>query len=350
MGVWTRSGVLLAAGMLAFCGLAFCGLAFCGLALFAGERVDLAGGGSAEVLTLNSPLLSVGAVPELGGKIISLRDAAGREYVSRSSKPYQPRKTTMSFGDTEFDGMDEIFPDMKGGGLAVGTASFPVPDHGWLFGRGWSVARLEANFLTLRADCAPAPVLFERTMLVTGDVLQLRYRVENHGEVPLPYLYAFHPLFSGGDGVRLVLPPGQNPPVVVSWSTKGFLGKNGTQTDWQTLLGGALEGGTYRAGSKRYYKYFVRGIGQAALAYPGGARIELEWPAQTLPYLALWCSEGGVGDLEHIAPEPTTTRFDSLSEAVRGGEARTLAAGAVDEWTIRLRVAASAGPLQTGMK
>lgn len=296
------------------------------------------------VITLQNEFMQVQILPELGGKIISLTDRAGREYLSRSSKPYQPRTPDMEFGDSEFDGIDELFPTLGACTLEHAGQGIPLPGHGLLFRRSWQtspvVVSATGKVVRMWVDCAPYPARFTRLLRLEEEVLSLEYEVENLSEHPLPYVYVLHPLLAGREGDRLTLEAGESPQAIISWSPKSFLGKRGEAVSWQDLLAGPLEGGAYRPGSGIYYKYFLHGMkqGVAHWGQPEKGAVTLEWPVDVLPYLAVWCSQSGVGELEHLAPEPTNTRYESLADALKHGEARHILPGKPERWTIRLRL------------
>jgi hypothetical protein len=67
----------------------------------------------------------------------------------------------------------------------------------------------------------------------------------------------------------------------------------------------------------------------------------MTWDTAALPHMALWCSEASpfVGDLAHLAPEPSTGATRKLSAAIADGTAASVPAHGERRWSIRLAFA-----------
>jgi hypothetical protein len=317
----------------------------CGGAMGSAGRVvarDLAIPGDADttMLVLSNRYLSVSFLPEIGGKIISIRDAGGREYVSRSTVPYVRRTFGMSYGETEFDGIDECFP-------SLGKCAYPagpwegteIVDHGELCTSAWE--HVPGDGVVLEARGVRLPYVFRRQATLEGRSLVLRYSVRNLSDHPMPYIYLFHPLLAGDTGCGLEIPPQAQ--ILIGPSKGGFLGQNGDVKSWSQLRderGRPFEEFQFASDSGRYYKYYTDGseTGRTALRYADGSGLGMTWSSEQLPYLAVWCSEGGVQGLHHLAPEPSVSQWDRLDEAYRGGQAAVIPPSGVSQWWIRLEL------------
>ncbi len=292
----------------------------------------------------DSQRLLVQMLPNLGGKITSVKDGNGREYLSRSPRPYRARNYGLKFAeDTEFDGLDECFPTVSPCVIPSGPfKGVEIPDHGELCQIPWEVTSEMAQH-SMEAQGVRLPYLFRRTILlnVIDTSVIFNYRVLNLGDQPIPYIYAFHPLFEGRDNMRLDIP--DETPVLVPFSSGDFLGKPGSVMRFGDLKDGAglpFKDNVFKKNSGRFWK-FVAGplkVGQTALHFKEGDGVALEWDRDVLPYLAVWCTEGGVMNLHHIGLEPTTGPDDDLSVAMNRGTARSLPARAAQTWSIRLRL------------
>lgn len=291
------------------------------------EEVALAGGGSAAVARIESGGIAVAMVPDLGGKLVSLRGPDGYEWLSRSTKPYRARAGLEKFGDAEFDGADEIFPTLE--------ACDGLPPHGEVWRLPWG--RREGPGLDFAAEGRLRSYRFERAIAIEGSAVVLSYTLENLGPGELRYFYLFHPLFSIAEPLRLELPAGQV--VRIVGSQHNFLGQPGTELPWETLGGEFFREATASMAAKRFWSLSLTPLQPSLrLRRPGGAALAMSWQAEAQPQLALWCTEASpfVGDLAHLAPEPCTGRVKRLSDAIADGSAARLAPGAVAHWRIRL--------------
>ncbi len=307
------------------------------------QVVALADGGTTPRLSLSNGEVAIAVLPALGGKIASLTGRNGREYLSRSDKPYRTRQPGTPFSDSEFDGIDECFP-------TVGACAYPaapwaglkIPDHGELWSQAWT--RSAGPGLTLEATGITLPYRMRRSITLQGPTVTLDYTVTNTGDAPLQYLYAFHALLVGNTGCGVAWAETQ--PIVLSYSREGFLGASGTTLAWSDLHGPGkpLGDGQFVRDSGRYYKYFASPLatGQATAFLTGymgphdQAILMMTWPIADLPHVAVWCSEGNVG--HHLGVEPTTAPVDTLAQAAAAGQARSIPAHGAVTWSITLSI------------
>lgn len=293
----------------------------------AAEEVALLPGGTAEVVRLEADGVAVAMIPALGGKLISITGPDGYEWLSRSPRPYRARAGLKTYGDTEFDGADEIFPSME--------ACDGIPPHGELWRLPWT--RVAGPGLTYALDGQVRPYRFQRSIAIDHGAIVLSYRIDNPGPEALPFFYLFHPLFSIAEPLELELPPAQ--PMRLNYSQHHFLGQAGSTVPWSALTATSFASATASRSALRFW-----GIGTVApalpakLRRPGGAALVLSWDSTVLPYLTLWCSEASpfVDNLAHLALEPCTSASNKLSDAIRDGVARVLPAGGHLAWQTRI--------------
>ena len=311
---------------------------------YAVDSVALEGGGATPRLRLDNGRIAIAVLPELGGKIVSLRRVDGREFLSRSDRPYRRRVQGQEYGETEFDGIDELFPSLGSCEIASGPwQGRRVPDHGELVTLPWQV--VEGPGIALEVASPVFPYVFRRTATLEDDTLVLDYAVTNTSIHPFAFTYTFHPLFAGEAGCRFDIPDAL--PMTVSWSKQSFLGARGEVKPWGDLpdgVGGRFRDSIFAPGSGRYYKLFSPRLseGRFRLVYADGGAMEMRWPAGILPHYAIWCSEGGVGSLHHIGLEPTTDTVETLVGAIADGVAPEIPAKGSRTWQIRLRLIPSA--------
>ena len=300
--------------------------------------LELTDGTTTPLLTLTNGQLSVQFVPALGGKIVSIKDAAGREYLSRSDRPYAPREYGMDFGKTEFDGIDECFPTM-------GACKYPfapwegaeMVDHGELFATAWKV--LEGPGVDMQCEGTRFGYVFRRRATLEGRTLTLRYTATNTSDAPLHYMYLFHPLFAADAGSGLVIPDAMR--IRISYNHQNFLAEHGTIKPWGELTdaeGQPFKNDQFRPHSERYYKYHSEKLDAAELLlrHADGAGVRMTWSKDVLPYFAVWTSEGSIGGLHHFAPEPSNASVDDLAAAAEIGQDNIIPPRGTAEWTIKM--------------
>ncbi|HCE46646.1 MAG TPA: hypothetical protein DET40_24120 [Lentisphaeria bacterium] len=305
------------------------------------SSAKLADGKETPCVILSNESLTVKFLPEIGGKIISIKDSSGNEYLDRGTKAYSGRFTEMTYNDTEFDGIDEVFPTMTECKMPAGEfKGAKLHPHGDLYRKKWTHS-LDNGTLSMETSGFELPYIFKRTAKLDKSSLVLDYTVTNNSKEPLPYIYTFHPIFSARTGSRLELPAEMN--VKVSYSMKGWLGKGGESRKLGEIKN---EDGTpflekmFTSSSGRYWKFFTEKLtkGEVILSHEGSSKLVMAWPADMFPYLAVWCSEGNVGGQNHIAPEPSVSMEESLEKAYAAGEARSIPAKGTEKWQIRISI------------
>jgi galactose mutarotase-like enzyme len=292
--------------------------------------------GAAEPKVLDNGIIHVEVRTDLGGKITSLKDSAGNERLSRSAKAYVERSEGMTYGDSEFDGIDEVFPNLSAETITLADGqTVELPDHGELWTQRWrTLPGREGIHLTV--DGRALHYRFERWLTVEDNTVKLDYRVYNTGTVAFPYAYAFHPLFALSDGMSIDVPADQ--PCASPYAKGGILGPANEVQPWSWMTERL---GPLATGNNRYWKVVVHDCPvPVTLRWPDGGSVVMEWTQEALPHAAIWCSEGGVADLQHLACEPSVIRHDRLSAGIADGTARTLAPDEVHTWTITLRLEA----------
>lgn len=293
------------------------------------EEVPLQGGGSAAVARLEAHGIAVAMIPELGGKLISLRGPDGHEWLSRSGRAYRSRAGLAGFGDGEFDGADEIFPTMD--------ACDDLPAHGEAWRLAWT--RCDGPGLSYALDGRLRPYRLVRSITIVPDGVVLDYTLENRGPGVLRYYYLFHPLLAIGEPLRMELPAGQT--VRITGSQHDFLGAR-RELPWSELEAGAFAAATADPAAKRYWSLnLAQAPSVVRLRRPGGSTLTMTWDRDVLPRMAVWGCEGSpfVGNLAHLGPEPCTGLTKKLSDAIADGSAASLEPGAVRHWRISLAFA-----------
>ena len=302
--------------------------------------------------------IEVALLPEVGGKIISLRSATGREWLWQTRRrPFRRLEYGAPFHDQDISGFDECFP-------GIGQGPYPatpwegtiIPDHGELWTLPWSTS-LDGDTLVLTIHGIRFPYQFEKRLTLEPGAATLRidYQLTNLSPFPLRYLWSAHPLFAVRPDMRVLLPEGVG--VRVDWSKGDRLGPFETAHPWPQ---GRLTDGTAvaldrlpAAGTGSADKLYTDRLpesaaaGWCALHDPATDEyLALRFDARRVPYIGIWLNMDGwplqPGDGEgpcyNAALEPCTGFPDLLDRAVTRDEAATLAAHAIERWTVRFEL------------
>ena len=315
-----------------------------------------------EALDVSNGLVGFSVVPELGGKLSSLRDLeGGREWLWTSQRmAYARHEYGASYvKHADVGGWDECFPTVAACDYPwAPRAGEPLPDHGEVWPRAWEhEARSNADgsvTLTGRTQGTLLEYSFERlvSLALGSRTLSLTYRVINDSPQELAFIWSAHPLFRLEAGLRLrfpeatrwnvyleapgtVLPPARP----FTWPFAAITAGGRWELD---PLPGPGAGVAFKAWSEPLAE------GWAELVSPTG-RLRLDFNPREVPQLGLWLNAGGwSGDggpaYANLALEPCIGAQDSLAEAVgRYGQFGRLAAGATREWGLNVTLTPTSG-------
>jgi galactose mutarotase-like enzyme len=283
-----------------------------------------------EVHSLTSGEASVSMVPELGGRIVSLRDRiTGREWLDGWA-PASKRRIWHPTDPADFAtgpgaGIDECLPTV----LPCRYGRKKLPDHGelWNTPAGFDENLATKGMLVSRWKLRTLPLAFERCISLRGHQVILDYRLENLADTPTPFLWAWHPLFSWkrGDEIRFAR------------SIKTCLTGDGKRLPWpEHETGCDLTRASFPKGSIPAAKVFIGPMEKCAaeIRAANGARLTLKWPSDLFPYAGIWITRGFWKGLHHWAIEPTNFPADHLSDIRMPSPATQLGAREIRQWNI----------------
>ncbi|MFC5529189.1 DUF4432 family protein [Cohnella yongneupensis] len=294
--------------------------------------------------TYNTSQVSVTIVPALGAKVVSLLNRrTGREWLWHSGKPLGNLGYGSVFSHGDESGWDEMFP-------GINVCAYPdepwreriIPDHGEVWSLEWN-AEATGQQLRCSVDGRQFQYTLDKVVSFTSeDTLRIDYELTNRSNSPFSFLWAAHPLFKASEGMRLRVPE-ELTQIEVSYSAQGRLGEFGTLQPWPKIPNtsidlSVIEPPKGRFAEKYYFKDKLK-RGWAELSDPAtGETVEFGFPAEQVPYLAVWANYGGYGGHYHIAIEPATGTMDDLAYAMSRGEAAIVAGGGQYRWYLELSV------------
>lgn len=271
---------------------------------------------------LRNKALECQVVPDLGGRIVSLRNLiTGREWMWSPNRERRLFRNALGddFASSTLTGWDECLP-------TIAPCSFKgrtLPDHGEVWNQAWTVERVEASSEALRMSIH-LPVsrfTFTRTLRLFEDGMGVEYALTNNGADAEEYIWAMHPLLRIEDDDRLELEAGLSSALA--------------NEPWLINL-------TFPEAQPACAKRFIRlPSGQARVGVVNDRttdQLRIEWDAAENDTLGLWLTRGGWHGYHHLALEPTNGGHDSLHEAARTGHCGLISPGTTKTWSVRIHL------------
>ncbi|PCJ58314.1 MAG: hypothetical protein COA79_13735 [Planctomycetota bacterium] len=296
------------------------------------EKID-----NFEVVTLKNDICQIKIVPELGMKIISLKnEKSSREWMWSAKNPNQifENDPLDPFELSPLIGADECLPTIDPceiNGVEMG-------DHGLVWSKKCDYSLNEKEIICT-ADLEQIKMKFKRTISLSGPAIQFKYELQNMSSNKQPYIWAFHPLFNiqehdhwSYDGVwgSFLCTSSKNIQGVSRGSNirvndlKGFLKMN------------------IRNGEKD--NYFIKGFftndSQTMIEIKNkDTNDSLIFDYKNIPFTGIWLTRGGWNNYHHIVIEPSNACYESLSEvSVDSEETSTLQPHETREWEFSIKL------------
>ena len=280
---------------------------------------------------VNTGVVELNLIPELGGKVNSLRDVrTGREWLWRHPRFAYKRVPHGSSYVAKADtgGWDECFP-------SVAECAYPsapwqgadIQDHGEL----WShPAEFELDeqegivTLRTRSQGIVLPYTFTRsiTLAANSALIRVNYEVVSNSDQPINYVWCIHPLLAIEPGMELRLPASARfnvdsayPEGLISFDKKIQYPFDVSGLNFPFLP----ETNAARA-IKLWSDPLPIGEGWAVLRANNG-ELQMRWDVNLLPQVAVWMNFGALGmdggsPYFNMGLEPCIGAQDSLADAV----------------------------------
>ena len=258
-----------------------------------------------DVIGLANDEVAVEIVPELGARVLSLRDRRTHtEWMWRptDARPLDRHPLGLAFEHSSLAGADECLPTID----PCVWEKRELPDHGECWASAWTVdaAAFADGRLQTSLDLPRSPFRLERTITLDGPRVRLAYRLTSRSDRPERWLWAFHPLYPVCAGDRLELTGKASAPE-------------------------CAPGGCAKA-------FFPATEGRVALIRATGTRLTTTWSPTELPWLAVWITRGDWHGHHHLALEPTVAPANTPDHPA----VALLAPGATASWSITLTLSA----------
>lgn len=270
---------------------------------------------------LNNDEVELAVVPELGAKIISLKNRrTGREWLWHPPEGLKLFKNQVrdDFSTSPLVGIDECFPTIN----PCSWQERELPDHGEIWSVPWQVdsAAWADGILRTNIRLGISPFEFERSIELQGNEVRISYELHNLGASEESFLWAMHPLLRLEAGDELELPD----------STRELL--NGET--WVDAVTSTIP-------DRNCAKIFARPVSEGWAAIHNqarGDRLEFAWDSAENNTLGLWLTRGGWHGHHHLAIEPTNADDDSLAVTAGRKNCGTVSGKSSVDWQLCLRV------------
>ena len=310
-------------------------------------------------LQMCNDTLELVIVPTLGGKITSLRSLlTNREWLW--TNPYLPQRDPTERSDGaqsnyvgEFDtgGWDEVFPTVNSC-LVQDTpwGDTPLTDHGEIWRRPAEVASTTSSngalaSVTLRAGGEPLPFTFERAFTLAANEarFEIAYRLTNHADQPLPYIWAAHPLLNIEPGMRIDLP--DQVKVTCTSGTGEDLPEFGKLFSWPgatSSRGKPLDLSRVPEPTGLAVKLFTQPLDRgwvAVTSADGRESFRLDFANSRPTHIGIWLNYGGWSGSGsppyfNVGIEPTSSPCDTLTDAIAQNLAAMVPPNETQQWTL----------------
>jgi galactose mutarotase-like enzyme len=307
---------------------------------------------SFHTIEASNGLIAFAVLPELGAKIVTLRDLRNRrEWLWTSDRlPLAQHPYGSSYIETaDTGGWDECFP-------TVATCEYPLepqrglalPDHGDLWAQRWdSKVERDADSIRIVNSCSAIalPCAFARSLALRAGAarLDMHYAVQNKGSHEVAFIWSAHPLLRIEPGMVLEFPASARFNVYSATARTNFPQREGlhwpvpVRRDGHDIrldpLPGPDAGVAFKIWSERLSE------GWARLVARDGALL-MRFDVTEIPQVALWLNAGGWSGIGgepyyNIALEPCIGAQDSLAEAVtHNREYAVLRPGETRRWSL----------------
>jgi len=276
-------------------------------------------------ISLETELMKVIVVPEIGAKIVSLfyKPTQKEWLLDSGQRPLVVLAEGAAFGKSDMSGWDECFPTINPCQYPLEGANYGnhLPDHGEIWSIPWQAA-LEQESLTLKVAGKCLPYTFQRKMsFIAEDVMRLEYEAINLSDEALSVMWTAHPQFTVTSDTRICLPEAIKEMICVhggntlladeavyNWPVAAVAGEE-THLDTMDF--------TVEKDSKKLYYPTAVPEGWSGLSCSESEDyLLMKVDKEQVPYLGIWIDELDYNDRVTCALEPSTGFYDSLTKAI----------------------------------
>lgn len=298
---------------------------------------------------LENDFLRLTFLPNYACKLASLvAKKTGREFLFQSPKdtlkipPYGA-----AFSAYDSSGFDEVFPSIDACPYPCGThKNIPVPDHGEVWTMQWNSAFApDGKSVKSIVKSERFGYILSRTVTLKDNEILFEYTAENPSDEPFEFIWTPHCLLACSPATRLLVPENLTEIMTVEHSTKR-LGPWGTRHTYPltTDVNGqpidlAATEPVSAQNCEKFYFTSPNTAGWCGIEHTDtGEKLIYQYPADKVPYLAVWKTQGGYRGDYNLALEPCTGEYDDLYVADKIHRAAVIAPHETYTWTFKMTV------------
>ncbi len=288
-------------------------------------------------------------LPQYACKLASLvSKKTGREFLFQSQSSTLTIPTYgASFSDYDSSGFDEVFPSIDAcpypEGPFLGT---PIPDHGEVWAMNWQSAFApDGKNVRSVVKSEKFPYILSRSVTLHENEILFEYSVENTANIDFKFIWTPHCLLACSPHTRLLIPENLTEVMTVEHSTQ-HLGPWGTYHTYpittdihnQVIDLSKTEPITAK-NCEKFYFTSPNIAGWCGIEHTDtNEQLIYSYPADKIPYLGVWKTQGGYRGDYNIALEPCSGVYDDLYVANKIRRAAVIAPLGKQEWTFKMTV------------
>jgi galactose mutarotase-like enzyme len=293
--------------------------------------------------TIANDLAELTVIPQLGAKIVSLRNRhSGHEWMWRP-RPFMRlfrNKPEAPFETGPLIGADECIPTVS----PCFWQHELIPDHGELWSIPWQIdeSLLAQNILGTCARFPVSPFTLQRQISLRRSEFVFDYKLISHSRQPQRFLWAFHPLLPITSDTVLDLHPAPSNVLVTAVTGLASI-TAGSLRPWpspfpETCLE-RLQLGPQPAYIKLFADLSEHHRGCASIRQ-GRERLCFSFETAQVPFIGIWITRGGWNGYTHLSIEPTNAACDSLDRVPETNRTVVPPLGSI-EWGFRMKLESS---------
>jgi galactose mutarotase-like enzyme len=284
-------------------------------------------------------------LPEYGSKLASLIDKKTNEEWLFQAKADTLTVPTYgaAFSDYDSSGFDEVFPSIDA--CFDPVTGTPIPDHGEVWALPWDYD-IQGEEIVFTVKSPVFPYTLTKRVRLERNRLCLNYAVTNDGDTRFYFIWTPHALLRCDEHTRIIVPAGLNKIMTVEHHTE-HLGEWGTIHSYPVTIsqktGTELDLSKMEPPSANNCEkfYFIERVpeGMCGIIQENtGRTLMYYYPAEKIPYLGIWKTQGGYRGDYNLALEPCTGVYDNLYVAHAIRKAAFVEAKSMFTWWFQIEI------------
>lgn len=265
----------------------------------------------------------ISVAPQLGARIVSLRDVHDREWIAQARTSQRTQQPGAPFVRPDIGGWDEMVNTIEACTSPLGDTE--LPDHGDAWTCAWAILKQSTTDLTVSFTSRKLPLQLVRSISMLDDRIELSYRFENMAKSPVPAFWTAHPLIDASDVLSATaLSDGAPTLKAVTPLNQPFA---------STTIPADLEPQTS-------IKYWADPEGDAIRGFSierSETRLTMTWDPTEIPYFGLFVDNDEFGPGPVISPQPSIAYYDSAQRASDLGHIQWIEPDQSLSWAMVLR-------------